>query len=114
MLAACVATVGSMILVASMQQFGDFAKSPQTVVLNMGTQALVAGGKANLWFASVETGAVLEVRCARETRTFDLQPDEQTEECCGVKVRFVEFGERRIRGVGMVTAKCVVVWNDKK
>lgn len=87
-------------------QLGSYAKSPQHVTIPLGGSALIAGGKAKLWFAGGDTGGDFEVRCASETRYFQPAIDEGCQ-ACGVTVSLEKIEEGR-----PTRASFLVTWDS--
>lgn len=66
---------------------GNFAESPQKLVLQPGGRAFVGGGQARLDFEEVAgTGAELSLSCSEIDQAFRLEPGEVAPEMCGVRV----------------------------
>jgi len=78
--------VVGLLAIAKLNQFGDFATSPQTARLHLGGSAVVAGGKAQLSFVEAMGEASVEISCKEETRVVPLD-DQPSDSVCGVRVR---------------------------
>ncbi len=76
-----VATIGVPFYIARQLALGEYAKSPQTVRLMLGSTAIIAGGRAKLWFAGGNTGGDFEVRCNSERRYFEPTIGEGCQAC---------------------------------
>jgi hypothetical protein len=113
-LAGGVGALGAPYYVAYQLQLGDFAKSPQTVEINLGTTALVAGGRAKLWFASVDIGPSIEVSCKKEKSFFEVSKSAPSEEVCGVRVRCLDVFEKEFRGHKLLRGRFEITWDDTK
>lgn len=79
--------------VAWRNQYGSYAKSPQTVEMSIGTQTIVAGGRAKMWFAQIDEGAYVELKRKGESRGLWLQVDEPSDPVFGLTVELVEVQE---------------------
>lgn len=106
--------IGPIAVFAWFNQLGDFAKSPQTVEMNLGTTSFVAGGRARLWFAMVEEGPVVEVSCKGESRMVTLIDHKASDVVCGVQVTAVELLERNLKGRRSLRGVFRVTWEDRK
>lgn len=106
--------IGPIAMFAWFNQLGDFAKSPQTVEMNLGTTSFVAGGRAKLWFAMVEDGPVVEVACKSESRMVSLPDEERSDEVCGIQVRKIDLLEKERRGHRTLRVVLQVTWQDLK
>ncbi len=105
--------VGMPVLVAYNLRLGEFAKSPQTVELMLGSSILVAGGRAKIWFAQVDMGPTIEINCRKETRMVELQHGEPTDEICGVRVELIEVFEKRLGSHTTLRGKFKVSWDEE-
>src|SRR5438105_8177930 len=94
-----------MLYIAKNRQLGGYAHSPQTVVLPMGRSTLVAGGRAKLWFGSVEPGVYVEVSCKSESKLMNLQEGEAGDDGCGVHVRLLAFKRENAKATFEVSWK---------
>lgn len=99
-------------LLAYQLRLGDFAKSPQTVTLNLGGSIPVAGGRAKMWFSHIDLGPSVEVSCKRERATIELREGEQSEEVCGIRVRPLGIDEVEFNGHTMVRGRFEVTWEE--
>lgn len=81
-----IVVVAGLLAVAKLNQFGDFAKSPQTARVTFGNSVLVAGGRAKLSFVDAIGEARAEISCKDETRVVSLT-EEPSEPVCGIRVR---------------------------
>ncbi len=71
---------------------GSFAESPQLIEIPWGTRAIVGGGLAGIDFDHLENDtATLRLWCEAGEVELRLEPDELTEEICGVHVRLLGF-----------------------
>jgi hypothetical protein len=113
-LAFMVLGLGIPYLVAHNLKLGDIAKSPQTVEIAMGGSVIVAGGKAKLWFAAIDLGPQIEIKCGKEAAFIELNGDEPSREVCGIRVRKIEIKEKEFRGGMVYRGKFEVTWDDKK
>lgn len=111
-LAGCALAIGAPLFLASQLQLGGYAKSPQIVELNMGQSALVAGGRAKLWFAAADMGAQIEVSCKKGSSGFELKLEEECDEACGIRVTLLEITEKTMGEHETVRGKFLVTWND--
>lgn len=59
--------IASPMFLANGLQLGSYAKSPQEVQIARGSSAMVAGGRARLYYAGGKTGEDFEIRCSEET-----------------------------------------------
>lgn len=99
-----VGAVATLLFIARSGQFGDYAKSPQTVELAVGSSRLVAGGRAKIWFGEVQMDPMVEISCKDGTRYVEVGKDTPSEECCGIRLRLLELKEERtLRGKFEVT-----------
>lgn len=105
--------LGGPLLVAYQLKLGEFAKSPQTVELNLGGSVFVAGGRAKIWFAEIGMGPVVEITCKDEQAMVELSEDEPSQEVCGIRVQSSELTELKIRGHAIPRLECEVTWNEK-
>ncbi len=111
MLGLFIVGIGPLAFFAWFNKLGDFAKSPQTVEMNMGTTAFVAGGRARLWFAGDEMGPSVEVQCKRTSRLLQLT-EEPSDEVCGIRVRLKNIKEQ-VRGRrAVLRGTFEVTWDD--
>lgn len=107
-----IAGVGPLAFFAWHNKLGDLAKSPQTVEMNLGTTSIVAGGRAKLWFASVDYGTNVEVSCKGQRHMFELG-EEASDEVCGIRVRAVKLHELELKGYPALRATFEVTWDAK-
>ncbi len=112
----CVATLGVGVggpwFFAKQLKLGDFAKSPQTVEMMLGSSILVGGGRAKLWFAQVDSGASVEVSCRKETSMLELREGEPSDKVCRVRVELLSIREKEFRGNTVLRGKFRVTWDD--
>lgn len=106
------AGVGLPMLLAYQLKLGDFAKSPQEVQLNLGGSIMVAGGKAKIWFAQVDPAPTVEISCAKETATVELDEDEPSHEACGVQVRKLDLKEVQMGVHKTLQGRFEVTWKN--
>lgn len=107
------AGVGPVVMFMWVNQLGDLAKSPQTVEMNLGTTSFVAGGRARLWFASVDLGPQVEISCKNQSRLVDLSEDEPSDEVCGIRVSKIDLVEKERHGIRTMRAILRVTWDSK-
>lgn len=86
--------MGTPFFIAHHLKLGQYAQSPQTVKLALGGTAVVAGGRAKLWYAGDRTGADVEIRCRAETKMFEPGQVGDTCDACGIHVELVELDDR--------------------
>ena len=103
-----------MLGVAWYNRLGDFAKSPQRVEMSVGSTCFVAGGRAKIWFASLETGPKVEVSCKDQSHLIELAGDDSSEEVCGIRVRKLEVFEKDLGGNPQLRGVFEVTWDEKK
>ena len=108
------AGVGPMIGVAWFHHLGDFAKSPQRVEMSVGSTSFVAGGRAKIWFSSIQTGPEIEISCKDYSKMIQLETKEPSDQVCGIRVRKLEVFERDLAGHPQLRAVFEVTWDDKK
>ena len=108
------AGIGPMLGVAWYHRLGDFAKSPQRVEMGVGSTCFVAGGRAKLWFSSIEQGPVVEISCKGHAKSIDLINGEPTEQVCGIRVRKLEVFEEDLGGNPQLRGVFEVTWDEKK
>jgi hypothetical protein len=71
---------------------GHFADSPQLIEVPWGARAAVGGGRAAVDFDQLEGDtATMRLWCSEEEIEVRLEPDGQTDELCGVRVRLLGF-----------------------
>ena len=76
-------------------QLGSNAKSPQEVKMSLGSTAVIAGGRAKLWFAGGNTGGDFEVSCSKESQYFQPEDTETAHSACGVDVILVKVHDEK-------------------
>ncbi|MBI5706784.1 MAG: hypothetical protein HZC36_07310 [Armatimonadetes bacterium] len=106
------AGIGLPMLLAYQLKLGDFAKSPQEVRLNLGGSLVVAGGRAKIWFAQVDPAPTLEISCAKETATVELDEEEPSQEVCGVQVRKLDIKEVQLGVHRVLQGHFEVTWKN--
>lgn len=107
-----IAAVGVLTLlgVCWLHSLGDFAKSPQTVTIQAGRMAIVAGGRASLYYGGFPQGTpYFEIKCKGTDQVLELSEDEESQ-ACGIHVRLVRLTDHKPRGIP--SAECVVTWTD--
>ncbi len=92
---------------------GQFAESPQLIEVPWGARSIVGGGRAAVDFDQLDGEvATLRLWCSEYETEIRLEPDDQTEELCGVRVRLLGFLGGR--GDGETTrAALEVSWEPK-
>lgn len=113
-LALMVAGVGPIVSFVWINKLGDLATSPQTVEMNLGTTSFVAGGRARIWFASVDLGPQIEVTCKEESRLLELSGDSESDEVCGIRVSLVDWSEKERKGMRRIRATFRVAWDGQE
>lgn len=106
------AGIGLPMLLAYQLKLGDFAKSPQEVRLNLGGSLVVAGGRAKIWFAQVDLAPTVEISCAKETATVELDEEEPSQEVCGVQVRKLDIKEVQLGVHRVLQGHFEVTWKN--
>lgn len=112
MLGVAVVGIVPLLFFAWHNRLGDFAKSPQTVEMGLGSTSIVAGGRAKLWFASVDLGPQVEVSCKKQSRLIELG-EEPSDEVCGIRVRQMSLKEVKRGRFSSLRATFEVTWDDK-
>ena len=102
--------VGPLVGYAWVNKLGDFAKSPQRVEMGVGSSSFVAGGRARLWFASVELGPQVEVTCKGQSRLIELVDDEPSGEVCGIRVKKLDVYEKDLGRYKVLRGVFEVTW----
>lgn len=99
--------VGALYFLMWQMRLGDYAESPQRLLLTRTMNRIVAGGKAGLLYEGTyqRTKARILVRCRNTAELLRLREDEESDEVCGVRVRL-----ERLRSETEVTV--VVRWDD--
>ena len=103
-------TVGTPFYVAHRWQLGE-AKSPQIATVLLGTCVIVAGGKAQLWFACAdETGPTVEITWDRGKNQFvKLEGEEPVETDSGLTLTQIDTSQAPN---GMTRTVIRVEWDD--
>jgi hypothetical protein len=103
-------TVGAPLFIAHQWQLGS-AKSPQTATILLGTRLIVAGGKAQLWFACAdESGPTIEVVWNKGRNQFvKLEGEEPVETDSGLTLTQIDTSEAPN---GMTRTTIKVEWDD--
>jgi hypothetical protein len=107
------AGIGPMLGVAYFNRLGDFAKSPQRLEMSVGSTSFVAGGRAKIWFSSIQTGPEIEISCKDQTKMLQLETSEPSDEVCGIRVRKLELFEKDLAGHPQIRAVFEVTWQEK-
>lgn len=81
-----IVVVVGLLTIAKLNQFGDWATSPQTARIALGGSVIVAGGKARLTFSEAFGEPRAEIACKDETQVVGLG-EESSESVCGIRVR---------------------------
>ena len=102
-----------MLGVAWHNRLGDFAKSPQRVEMSVGSTCFVAGGRAKIWFSSMQTGPEIEISCKDQSRLLQLETDKPSDDVCGIRVRKLEIFEKDLAGHPQLRGVFEVTWNEK-
>ena len=93
---------------------GEFAESPQLVELPWGARSIVGGGRAAVDFDQLDGNtATLRLWCSEHEVQLRLQPDHQTDEVCGVRIRLLGFLSGRDASEQTRVA-LEVTWNDSE
>ncbi len=105
-------TVGTPLFIAHRWQLGS-AQSPQVATILLGTRVIVAGGKAQLWFASAdESGPTVEIVWDKGKNQFvKLEGEESVETESGLTLTQIETSEAPN---GMVRTMIRVEWDDSE
>lgn len=103
-----------MLGVAWHNRLGNFAHSPQRVEMSVGTTCFVAGGKAKMWFASIETGPQIEISCKDQSHMIELATNEPSDDVCGIRVRKLDLFERDLGGHRQLRGVFEVTWDENK
>lgn len=90
MILAVLGLIAVPLFVSKNLQLGSTARSPQTVEMILGSTAVVAGGRAKIWYAGGDTGGDFEIQCSRGKHYFQAMIDEPREGC-GVKVTWTKL-----------------------
>jgi len=78
---------------------GQFAESPQLVEVPWGARSVVGGGRAAVDFDQLEGEvATLRLWCHEDELVVRLEPDGQSDEFCGVRIRLLGFLNGRDAG----------------
>ena len=73
-------------------ELGSFAESPQLIEVPWGARAIVGGGRAGVDFDQQEgQTATLRLWCSVGEVTLRLEPEQTTDEICGVRLRLLGF-----------------------
>lgn len=71
---------------------GQFADSPQLVEVPWGARSIVGGGRAAVDFDQLDGDvATLRLWCTEDETEIRLEPDDQSELFCGVRIRLLGF-----------------------
>lgn len=90
---------------------GRFATSPQKLLLQPGRRVIVGGGRAVLGLMANRSKEVtIELRCADAETRLDLERGDQSEEICGVRVRWLEAAPVSQPAAG--SAAFEISWTD--
>lgn len=92
-IAAALLCVAVPLFIARTQQLGSFAKSPQRIEMVVGSSKLIAGGRAKMWFSSVDLGVNVEVSCKEGTKALKLALEGEAQEAFGLQIRLLDFKE---------------------
>ena len=93
------AGIGLLYFMLWQMRLGDFAQSPQRVLVTRSINRLVGGGRAGLLYDGSFRGdyAKILVRCKDTLEPIKLRQGEESELICGVYVRLEEkHGEREV------------------
>ena len=92
---------------------GQFAESPQLVEVPWGARSILGGGRAAVDFDGLSGNtATLRLWCSQEEFEVRLEPDDQTEELCGVRVRLLGFLTGR-KGGEETRAALEATWGEE-
>lgn len=85
--------VGALYFLMWSMRLGDYAESPQRLLLTRTTNRIAAGGKAGLLYEGKyrTSQARILVRCRRTAELLRLREGEESEEICGVYVTLEEL-----------------------
>lgn len=71
---------------------GQFAESPQLIEVPWGARSIVGGGRAAVDFDQLDGDvATLRLWCDEDEIEVRLEPDDRSDEFCGVRIRLLGF-----------------------